>query len=95
MDQIDPTLGSRLNDEIFENSENIQNYLAWLFQEFPEILEQKRIFPLDNEDKRYIQKISQNPTEEFFNWFCDKFPKIWKISAREKKFFVEMYRNEV
>lgn len=95
MDQIDPTLGSRLNDEIFENTENIQNYLAWLFQEFPEVLEQKRIFPLDNEDKRYIQKISQNPTEEFFNWFCEKFPKIWKISAREKKFFVEMYRNEV
>jgi len=66
-----------------------------LFEQFLEVEKQERLFPLDNEDKRYVQDISQNPTEEFFSWFCKKYPNIWKISSKEKKFFVSMYREEI
>jgi hypothetical protein len=87
-------LGARLNDEIFENQENIENYISWLFEQFPEVPKMKRLFPLENDDKKYIQRISQNPIEDFFSWFCEKNPDIYKITVKEKKFFVNMYRDE-
>jgi hypothetical protein len=78
-----------------KNKQNIENFLAFLFKKFPDIIEKQYILPLDNEDKRNLEFISENVWNLFFEWFEEKFPNIKYLRVSEREVLLNNYRNEV
>lgn len=62
-----------INDTV-KNKKIVSNYLAWLFQNFPEILSYNNLNALDNEDKRDLEERSQSEANQFWEWLEDNFP---------------------
>ena len=83
-----------INNSI-NNEDNIKNYLAWLYKTFPEIEFSKSYTALDNEDKRLLVEASEPVTEKFFIWFQEKFPKINKLTNKERDTLIDYYRMEI
>ena len=49
------------------NPETVANYLAWLHQEYDDVLNYKEIYPLDNEDKELLVQNSESEVDEFIS----------------------------
>ena len=73
----------------------MSDFLAWLYQEFPEVPKMKRFFPLENDSKKFLEDISKSTTHKFFEWMQEKYPHILRISNREKDFLITEYRIEM
>jgi len=83
---------------IFDNiqkKENIENFLAYLFDLFPDIQQEKWIFPLENEDKKDLEFLSETVWNLFFKWIEKTYPNINKITNKEREFLLEIYRSEI
>ena len=74
---------------------NISNFMAWLLQEFPDIKENKNILPLENEDKRDLEFLSESVWNLFFKWLEEKYPDINKLTNFERDYLVDMYRTDI
>lgn len=77
--------------EAIKDDENIENFLAYLFEMFPDIPESKNIQPLDNEDKRDLEYLSESVWNLFFRWVEKKYPNINKITNEEQKYLLDRY----
>jgi hypothetical protein len=55
-----------------ENPETIANYLAWLHQEYDDVLNYKEIYPLDNEDKKLLVQNSESEIDEFITYIRER-----------------------
>jgi hypothetical protein len=82
------------------NEKIIQDYLAWLYREYPEVLQYKQLVALDNEDKRDLEERSQNEANQFWDWIEENFPdyhgKKSKVEIEEmiNMFCIENWINE-
>lgn len=66
--------------QVINNDEIVSNYLAWLFENYKEVLEYDGIEALDNEDKRDLEFASKNESNIFWDWFEEKHPELyWKV----------------
>ncbi len=91
--------GSRLPKPIFEefyweviiNERIIREYVAWLYEEFPDIPDSKTLLPLENKDKRDLENACEWVANLFFEWLENKYPYICKISIKEKNKLLMMY----
>lgn len=81
-------------ESIWKN-EDISDFIAWLFKKFPDIEKEKRLMSHDNEIKRNIEKMCESIWNAFFWWFEKKFPNIKKISCIERRYFLNIYKNEM
>jgi hypothetical protein len=64
-------LSSEESEKIYnaiENPEIIANYIAWLHQEYDDVLNYKEIYPLDNQDKRLLVQNSESEIDEFISY---------------------------
>lgn len=86
---------SRLNEEVIKNPEIMSDFLAWLYQEYPEVPKMTRFHPIENDSKKLLEDISKSSTHKFFEWLQEKYPNILRISNREKDVLVEEYRIEM
>jgi len=78
-----------------EKKENIENLLAWLLDKFPEIKTKENILPLDNEDKRDLEYLSESVWNLFFKWVEEKYPDINKITNHERNYLLDMYQIDM
>jgi hypothetical protein len=63
------------SDKIYkaiENLETVANYLAWLYQEYNDVLSYKEVYPLDNEDKKLLVQNSESEIDEFISYLKEK-----------------------
>ena len=81
--------------EAIRDKKNIENFLAALFELFPWIEKEKNIFPLENEDKKDLEFLSETAGNLFFKWIEEKYPNINRISNTEREFLLEIYRKEI
>jgi len=66
--------------ESINNNEIVSNYLAWLYENYKEVLEYDCIEALDNEDKKDLEFASKNESNLFWDWFEEKHPELyWKV----------------
>ncbi len=86
--------GKKINETINE-IENVQNYLAWLFEKFPEVPNWDCITALSNEDKELLTDQSETFVDKFFIWMAENFPEINKITIRERNTLLSVYRNDM
>lgn len=64
------------SDKIYkalEKPETIANYLAWLYQEYNDVLGYKKIYPLNNEDKNLLVQNSESEIDEFISYLREKY----------------------
>jgi len=74
---------------------NIENFLSYLFKKFPKINQEKWIIPLDNEDKKDLEFLSETVWNLFFKRIEKAYPNINKITNKERELLLEIYRDEI
>ena len=67
--------GEQINKSI-RNKEKIENYLAWLYLTYPDVLTYKKLEALDNQDKRDLEERSQEEANSFWDWVEENHPKF-------------------
>lgn len=82
-------------EEAINNEENIESFLAYLFNKFPNIQEETRILCLDNADKKELERRSETTANLFFQWFEEEYKDINIISNQERDCLIFIYRNEI
>lgn len=78
-----------------DDKENIKWFLAYIFDKYPEMKNEKRILALDNEEKRRLVEMCEPVWQRFFRDFEETYPYIYKISMDEFKYFLDTYRVKV
>lgn len=67
--------------------EKVKNFLSWIHNKYPEVLEYKRLDTLDNQDKRELEERSQNEANNFWDWLEDNYldlkSKMTKIEVED------------
>lgn len=74
-----------------DSKQNIENFLAWLLEKFPNIHQKENILPLDNEDKRDLEDLSESFSNSFFKWFEEKYPNISFVTVHERNILLDTY----
>ena len=79
-------------NKAIKNIEKVQNYLAWLHQEYPEVLKYKRFDALDNQDKRELEDRSQSEANQFWEWLEENYANLkTKITKAEVEDYISKF----
>ncbi len=79
-------------NKAIKDTEIVSNYIAWLFQNYPEVLEYKKLEALDNQDKRELEERSQNEANNFWEWLEENYSNIkGKITKAEIEDYLQKY----
>jgi len=82
------------------NKKKVANYLTWLYETYPEVLNYKKIDALDNSDKRELEGRSQNEANNFWDWFEELYPDIkkifkWNLIEKMDTYFIDLSYDEI
>jgi len=84
-----------MNNITFKNKKVIRQYVAWLYETYPDVPDLKHMPALDNEEKRMLEESCEGVGNQFFEWFEKKYPHIWKITNQEKNMLLSKYLDEI
>lgn len=74
------------------NKKIVSDYLAWLFQEFPEVIKYKQLEALENSDKKDLEEQCLNEANAFWDWIKESHPWFkWKQRITEVYQYLEQY----
>jgi len=83
--------GKEIND-IVKNKKIVAEFLAWLFEKYPEIPKMDKILALENKDKQELEERAQSEANEFWDWFEEEYPcKWWKITLNDMNAFIDSF----
>lgn len=91
---LDPNLAREMNETTFHDKQIIREYVAWLYDTFPEVVEMTNFPALENKEKRDLENSCEWVANLFFEWFENKYPSIEKITNKEKNMLLELYCDE-
>jgi len=77
-----------------DNRINVSKYISRLYHTFPEVPKMKNFPALDNKDKRELEDNCESESNQFFEWFEQKYPYIVKISNIQFDILRDLYCNE-
>jgi len=94
---------SKLNNwkdinEAIRDKRKVSNFLAWLKEMYPKVIEYKSLNTLDNEDKKDLEERSQNEANNFWDWLKENYPNfIWKkrVTVIKDKMFEYCSENDI
>jgi len=92
---LDTEIAREMNEVTFENEQVIREYVAWLYETYPEIPKMTTFKALDNKEKRELENNCEEVGNIFFEWFETNYPNIIKISNPEKNKLLRMYCQEM
>lgn len=84
-----------MNRNTFTKEKIIREYVAWLYENYPEVVKMKSFEALDNEEKANLEESCEGVGNQFFEWFELKYPSIWRINLKQKQILLNIYRNEI
>lgn len=91
---LDSKMAEDMNHKTFNDRKVIREYVNWLYETYPDVPD-LTIFPsLDNEEKRNLEDVCEWASNQFFEWFEEKFPHIHKVTNKEKNILLDMYCNQ-
>ncbi len=88
-------LGTEINEKTITDPKIIQQYVAWLYHEYPEIPYMERMDALDNAEKNQLEDSCEWSANLFFEWMEAKYPHVYKITNIEKNYLLEKYCMEI
>lgn len=66
-------------NQVIRDKNKVANYLAWLFQKYPDIAPLKSFPALENKDKEELEERWQNEANAFWDWLASNYPEMkWK-----------------
>lgn len=72
----------------------VSNYIAWLFENYKEVLYWTKIESLENEDKKELEFTSQNESNIFWDWVEENHPDVyWKVWKSKIDKLIVTYLN--
>lgn len=72
--------------------EKVENYLSWLYQTYPDILEYSELEALENQDKFDLEQRSQEEANSFWDFIEERYPNFkWKKTLAEVNELMTMY----
>ncbi len=86
--------GRRINEAV-SDPEVIQDYLAWLYEAYPEVPGWTSIRSLENEDKQLLTSQSESYVDKFVEWMDQYHPQINKITTLERNRMLYQYRIDM
>lgn len=95
--------GNMLNTEVavemnrvtFKDQNIIKGYIAWLYENYPDVVRQTSIEALDNDEKKMLEESCEWVANQFFEWMESEYPLVWKFSIKQKKVLLDIYRSEL
>lgn len=91
---INPIEWKKIENAI-KNKTNVESFLAYLFEKYPEVPFLENISALENDDKIRLTIESESAWNLFFTWFNEKFPDVNKITSEERLFLLNEYREYI
>ena len=92
--KLPQNLAVELNEITLKNKIVIQEYIAWLYETYPDVPD-LTIFPaLDNDEKRNLEENCESQSNTFFNWLEISYPYITRISVKQKNMLLTKYCSE-
>lgn len=89
------TLWSAINKETLTDKKVIKQYVARLYETYPEIPYLTIFNALDNAEKNQLEDACWSSADLFFERFEDKYPHIYKITNIERKYLLDLYCTEI
>ena len=80
-----------MNEVTFENDQVIREYIAWLYETYPEVPDMTTFSALKNEEKEALENNCEETSNLFFEWFEMKYPSIVRITNKEKNKLLMKY----
>ena len=78
----------------------VSNYLAWLESKYWEVKNYKKLNTLDNEDKKLLEDLSQDESNNFWDWLINQQPElVWNnikdedIQSLLKEYCIKLNKN--
>lgn len=79
-------------NKVIKDIKKVQDYLARLYKNFPEVLKYNYLEALNNKDKIELEERSQNEANNFWEWLEDNNPNLkWKIAKFEIENYISKY----
>ena len=92
---LDSKKAYEMNQIIFNDKQVIQEYVAWLYETYPDIPNSKTLEALDNDEKRNLEDACEWSSNLFFERFENKYDTVWRITNVEKNLLLNDYCFEV
>ena len=82
-------------NKAIRNNSKVADYLSWLYERYPEVLNYKNLEALDNQDKRDLEDRSQNESNNFWEWLEANNPEFyWKQKVETINIYINDYCNQ-
>ena len=89
--KLDHNLAREMNEVTFNNKQSIREYIARLYDTYPNVLNME-VFPaLDNEEKQALEHNCEESSNVFFERFESNYPSIIRITNKEKNKLLKKY----
>lgn len=92
--KLNEKLAEEVNNEVIRNPKAIEEYVAWLYENFSEVTEMTSYPALDNDEKKNLEESCESAANQFFEWFETKYPYIYKLSVKQKNILLTQYCSE-
>lgn len=80
-----------MNRETFKDKKVIREFVAWLYETYPEVPKMKTFEALENQEKQDIEEICEGVGVQFFEWFEKEYPDIWRINNKQMEVLKDIY----
>jgi elongation factor P hydroxylase len=90
---LNTNLAVEMNRVTFNKKEVIQQYVAWLYENYPDVPKWTSIKALDNDEKKMLEERCEGVGNQVMSWIEEHYPNIWKITSVQMKALVELYKT--
>ena len=91
--ELNKKIAIELNTKIIKDKDIVKQYVAWLHDTYPEVPNMDYMPELKNEEKKMLEDNCDWVWDQFFEWFEQEYPNIYKITNIQRWILLEMYRN--
>jgi len=92
--KLPANIASELWNNILKDKKIIKQFIAWLYDTYPDVPRMNSFLALENAEKRMLEQNTESAANLFFEWFEKKFPNIRKLTVKEKNMLLTLYAKE-
>lgn len=93
--KLNSELAKEVNQEVIPNKTLIKQYVSWLYDTYPEVIEMKSLPALENKEKEMLEDNCSSVADQFFERLEEKYPYVYKITNVEKNYLLDKYCTEM
>ena len=92
---LDTKMAEDMNHKTFKDKKIIQQYVARLYDTYPDVPNMKSFTALDNDEKKQLEESCEGAANQFFERIERKYPHVYKMSNLQKNYFLDRYVTDI